>query len=156
MADYVMFLYSSFNTMEEAQDFCSDVFPGHIASNANFVIEGAQNILVIFDSERPRPEIATELYNILTPDFVKFYFLFEMDKLITANIPESMRDFVFNRKIKLDETEDKANVMIIDFKKNNSPKKELNLDEILEKIDKDGVESLTTEERDFLDNFNKN
>ena len=153
-----MFLYVSFETKEETEDFCSRVFPTHLTNNIKFIIEGTENVLVIFDSDKSREELAAEMYLILTPDFIKFYFLFEIDKLITANIPESIKEFIFSHKKKSEKLSDKVDtIMMIDFKKNiKSNKKELNLDEILEKIDQSGVDSLTPEEKNFLDNFKNN
>ena len=149
-----MFLYCLFETPEEAEEFCSNHFPNHLINDAKFIIEGSDNIIVIFDSDKSKSELATEFYSILTPDIIKFYFLYEIDKLITANIPETMKEFIFNHKKKVND--DKGNLLIIDFKKPKFKQNDLNLDEILEKIDQNGVESLTTAEKDFLDNFNKN
>ena len=96
-------------------------------------------------------ELAKELYSFLTPEFVKFYFLFEREKLVTAHIPESMKDFIF----KPVENEE-INIMKVDFyrpKKDETPS--FTLDDILDKIEKMGVDSLTPEEKNFLDNFEK-
>jgi hypothetical protein len=94
-------------------------------------------------------ELAKELFSFLTPEHIKFYFLFEREKLVTAHIPESMKDFIF-KPAELDE----INVMKIDFhrtSKEDPPS--FSLDDILEKIESMGVSSLTPEEKNFLDNF---
>jgi|688.fasta_scaffold874190_2 hypothetical protein len=149
MNTYILFVYGNFEDREDIEFFCSDVFPSESILSVKYIIENNQNIIIIFDSYKEKLELAKELYSFLTPEFVKFYFLFEREKLVTAHIPESMKDFIF----KPVENEE-INIMKVDFyrpKKDETPS--FTLDDILDKIEKMGVSSLTPEEKNFLDNF---
>ncbi len=149
MNTYILFVYGNFEDREDIEFFCSDVFPSESILSVKYIIENNQNIIIIFDSYKEKLELAKELYSFLTPEFVKFYFLFEREKLVTAHIPESMKDFIF----KPVENEE-INIMKVDFyrpKKDEIPS--FTLDDILDKIEKMGVSSLTPEEKNFLDNF---
>jgi hypothetical protein len=149
MNTYILFVYGNFEDREDIEFFCSDVFPSESILSVKYIIENNQNIIIIFDSYKEKLELSKELYSFLTPEFVKFYFLFEREKLVTAHIPESMKDFIF----KPVENEE-INIMKVDFyrpKKDETPS--FTLDDILDKIEKMGVSSLTPEEKNFLDNF---
>ncbi len=149
MNTYILFVYGNFEDREDIEFFCSDVFPSESILSVKYIIENNQNIIIIFDSYKEKLELSKELYSFLTPEFVKFYFLFEREKLVTAHIPESMKDFIF----KPVENEE-INIMKVDFyrpKKDEIPS--FTLDDILDKIEKMGVSSLTPEEKNFLDNF---
>lgn len=149
MNTYILFLYGSFEDREDIEFFCSEVFPSDSIVSVKYIIENNQNIIVIFDSDKEKLELSNELYSFLTPEHIKFYFLFEREKLVTAHIPESMKDFIF-KPVELED----VNVMKIEFQR--GPKEDtpsFSLDDILEKIEKMGVTSLTPEEKNFLDNF---
>jgi hypothetical protein len=149
MNTYILFVYGNFEDREDIEFFCSEVFPSESILSVKYIIENNQNIIIIFDSYKEKLELSKELYSFLTPEFVKFYFLFEREKLVTAHIPESMKDFIF----KPVENEE-INIMKVDFyrpKKDETPS--FTLDDILDKIEKMGVSSLTPEEKNFLDNF---
>lgn len=100
-------------------------------------LEDGNNLILIFESEKSEGELIKDLNDILSIDQVKFYFLFQKEGLITSRPPKNLKDHVFKPKVtKLSEKK-----IIYD------------LDELLEKIDKDGLDSLTPEEKYFLDNF---
>ena len=77
-------------------------------------------------------------------DQVKFYFLFKRDEMISAHLPEKVKEFIFGRV-------DDQYLMV----KYSRPKKTISLDvdQILDKIKTDGIDSLTIEEKKFLDDF---
>lgn len=150
MNTYILFLYGSFEDREDIEFFCSDVFPSESIISIKYIIENNQNIIVIFDSELNKATLANELYQILTPDHVKFYFLFEREMLVTAHIPQSIKDFIFKPL----ESED-INIMKVEFRRERMETPSYSLDDILDKIDQMGVDSLTPEEKNFLDNFEK-
>jgi hypothetical protein len=77
-------------------------------------------------------------------DPVKFYFIFERSSLVTAHLPEQVKDFIFKPL-------PEASSIKIDYIKNTP--EELDLDRVLEKIEETGLDSLTDEEKKFLDNF---
>lgn len=148
MNTYILFLYGSFEDREDIEFFCSEVFPSESIISVKYIIENNQNIIVIFDSELEKVELAKELYQILTPDHVKFYFLFEREMLVTAHIPQSIKDFIFKPLPPED-----VNIMKVEFRRDKEETPSLSLDDILDKIDQMGVDSLTPEEKNFLDNF---
>lgn len=162
MNTYLLFLYGLFDDHEDIEFFCLEILGNSpVVKEVRFVIEDNKNIIVIFESESTRKELSEELYSILTNDIVKFYFLFERESLYSANLPVQMKDFIFKPK------KDHSSLRI-EYEKqakdgktvNNSTKEsehikftESDLDIILEKIEQFGLESLTEDEKKFLDNF---
>ncbi len=144
MKTYLLFIYGMFEDHEDVEYFCMDVI-GDLPciKEVRYVIENFQNIIVIFDSEDDKPDISNELFGALQNDNVKFYFLFERENLITAHIPEEVKDFIYKP--------DKKNIMEVEYKR--PVKENFDLDELLDKIEKQGIDSLTPEEKKFLDNF---
>ena len=69
---------------------------------------------------------------------LNYYFLFEKEGLVSAHLPKSYNDFIFKYRE-------------ITPSVSNTPT--LDLDEILDKIKKQGIKSLTEEEKNYLDNF---
>jgi hypothetical protein len=151
MNTYILFLYGSFEDREDIEFFCSEVFPSESIISVKYIIENNQNIIVIFDSQMEKLELSKELYQILTPDHVKFYFLFEREMLVTAHLPQSVKDFIFKPLPPED-----VNIMKVEFHRQSiDDTPSLSLDDILDKIEQMGVDSLTPEEKNFLDNFEK-
>jgi hypothetical protein len=111
-----------------------------------YVIENNNNIIVIFDSEMEPKNLSTELLTFMINDTIKYYLLYPLDTLITAHLPEKLKDFIFKPQ------EFNVNIKVEYIKPN---KKNYDLDEVLEKIEKSGVDSLTDDEKNFLDNFDK-
>jgi hypothetical protein len=70
--------------------------------------------------------------------------VFEKDSLFTFKLPEDLNDFIFKPVKKTN------NIFNVIIKNDNAAH---NLDDILEKIQKYGVDSLTLEEKTFLDDF---
>ncbi len=144
MKTYLLFIYGMFEDHEDVEYFCMDVINDlPCVTEVRYVIENFQNIIVIFDSEDSKADISNELFGVLQNDNVKFYFLFERENLITAHIPEEVKDFIYKP--------DKKNIMEVEYKR--PVKENFDLDELLDKIEKQGIDSLTPEEKKFLDNF---
>jgi hypothetical protein len=110
------------------------------------VIENSQNIIVIFDSESDYKTLSQDLYTTLTNDNVKFYFIFDRDSLVTAHLPQEVKDFIFKPS---------TDSSMIKIEYNKNPTKKMDLDDLLDKIEQTGIDSLTPEEKNFLDNFAK-
>jgi hypothetical protein len=150
MKTFILFLYGSFETHEDVEYFCFEKFGVSPAVNSvRFVIENEKNIIVIFDSELGRKELSKELHEVLPIDNIKFYFLFERESIYTANLPVQMKDFIFKPK-------DNHTSLKIEYDNNEKNKitiSNLNLDKILDKIELLGIDSLSEEEKNFLDNF---
>jgi hypothetical protein len=136
-----------FEDHEDVEFFCTEVL-GDTKSikSLRYIIENSQNIIVIFDSDTDYFALSKDLFASLTIENVKFYFLIERDTLVTAHLPAQVKDFIFKPQ-----TENSA--MFLDYMKKEKDEPLMDLDEVLDKIEKWGIESLTIEEKNFLDNF---
>jgi hypothetical protein len=147
MKTFILFIFGMFEDHEDVEYFCTDVIADSpVINTVRYVIENSQNIIVIFDSDTDYKTLSTELYSILTNDSVKFYFIFDRDSLVTAHLPQEVKDFIFKPLSKN---------MLIRLDYDTPGKPSMDLDELLEKIEKMGIDSLTPEEKKFLDNFEK-
>jgi hypothetical protein len=146
MKTFILFIFGMFEDHEDVEYFCTEVLADiPVIDSVRYVIENSQNIIVIFDSESDYRTLSTELYVVLDNENVKFYFIFDRESLVTAHVPQQVKDFIFKPKTD-------NNVMKIDYEKPDKSLK-LDLDELLDKIEKSGIASLTPEEKNFLDNF---
>jgi len=146
---YILFIYGFFNEHDEIEDFClNTIGNSSIINEIRYIIEDKQNIIVIFETSTNVNVLSTEIKKILDTEKIKFYFIFEKDTIVTAHIPVLMKNFIFKPK-------KQEKFLLIDFEKNIENEIKLNLDDILEKIEKKGIKSLTSEEKNFLDNFEK-
>jgi len=146
MNTYVLFIFGMFDDHEDIEYFCTDVIgESKVIKSIRFIIENSENIIVIFDSEMEPTEVDRELYTILIDEHIKFYFIFERENMVTAHLPQQIKDLIFTPTI--DNT-----IIRVDYEKNRK-RETLDLDRLLEKIEESGIESLTIEEKNFLDNF---
>jgi len=139
MRTYVLFIYGDFEDHEEITFFIDEIFikiPS--VSELKYILEEGKNLILVFDSDKTHQNLVNDMFNNLNTEHVRYFFMFEKDGLITAKLPMDLRDKVFKPSPKKEE--------------NIQPKK-LDLDEILEKIEKNGIQSLSSEEKNFLDNF---
>jgi hypothetical protein len=147
MKTFILFIFGMFEDHEDIEYFCNEILSESSTINSvRFVIENSQNVIVIFDSDKDYKTISQDLYTLLMNDSVKFYFIFDRDSLVTAHIPQQVKDFIFKPS-------DTSTMIRVDYDKNSSPS--MDLDELLDKIEQMGIESLTPEEKNFLDNFAK-
>lgn len=151
MKTYLLFLFSNFKDHEDVEFFCIDVLGASPkVSKVRFVIEDtSKSIIVIFESTATRKELSEELQNIISMEDVKFYFLFERESIYSANLPVQMKDFMFKpseefTSLRLEYNRDKNT---------EKPSHSMDLDNILEKIEQFGIESLTPDEKKFLDDY---
>lgn len=146
MTTYLIFLYGMFDDYEDIEYFCTEVVGEHpVINNLRFVVENSKNLILILDTEATQEELSKELYEVLVNDNVKFYFVFRRDEVITAHLPEQVKDFLFSK------LEDQY--LRIEYSKPKKEPQSLDLDDVLEKIERDGIDSLTKDEKKFLDNF---
>lgn len=147
MKTFILFIFGMFEDHEDVEFFCTEVL-GDTKSikSLRYIIENSQNIIVIFDSDTEYFELSKDLFESLTIENVKFYFLIERDTLVTAHLPAQVKDFIFKPQ-----TENSA--MFLEYMKKEEDGPLMDLDEVLDKIEKWGIESLTSEEKNFLDNF---
>ena len=133
-----------FEDHEDIEFFCTQVLAeSKVIGSVRFVIENSQNIIVVFDSEFDHKNISNELFGLLINHNIKFYFIFDRENLVTAHLPAEVKDFIFKPV-------SDNNIVRVEYEK-HSPI--LDLDQVLEKIEENGIASLTPEEKKFLDNF---
>jgi hypothetical protein len=147
MKTFILFVFGMFEDHEDIEFFCNEVLGEYQSIHSvRYVIENSQNIIVIFDSDTEYKTLSQELYTLLVNDSVKFYFIFDRDNLVSAHLPQQVKDFIFKP--------DTSNTIIkLDYSRESRPV--MDLDELLDKIEQMGIESLTSEEKNFLDNFEK-
>jgi hypothetical protein len=148
MKTYILFIFGMFEDYEDIEYFCVQV----LSENPNlkylkFIVEREQNIIVFFNSDMNEKELSDELFGFLVNDNIKFYFLFEQESLITANLPKEVKNFML-------QTTAETTLVKVDYEKITSSTN-LDLDQVLDKIKELGISSLTPEEKKFLDNFEK-
>lgn len=141
---YILFLFGSFEDHEDIEFFCNDVFSKSTFLSIKYVIENEKNAIIIFESVREKNDILLELFELIPLENTKFYFLFQREDIISAYIPEKMKDFMF----KLGNNEN-----IDEYEAYDADEELLNLDDILDKIKLFGVDSLTKDEKNYLKNF---
>lgn len=144
MKTYILFIFGMFDDQEDIEYFCTQIIGDNpLFKSVRFIVEREENIIVLFNSDADNETLTKELYGLLINDNIKFYFIFDRDNIITFHLPNEVRDFIFNPNIE--------NLLVkIDYER---PKKPLDLDQVLDKIKEIGVEGLTPEEKNFLDNF---
>lgn len=147
MKTLILFIFGMFDDHEDIEYFCNEILGESPTINSvRYVIENSQNIIVVFDSETDYKTLSQDLYTLLMNDNVKFYFIFDRDSLVTAHLPQQVKDFIFKPS-------GTSTMIRVDYDKNSSPS--MDLDELLDKIEQMGIDSLTPEEKNFLDNFAK-
>jgi hypothetical protein len=144
MNSYILFLYASFEDHEDLEFFCLEHFVQISESGVKYVIESLGNCIIIFDTDKEYSVLKKDLKKTLALEHVKFYFLFEKKSVFMAELPESLSSFIFKPgdTMKFTYSEDVVN-------------QNYDLDEILEKIKNDGIESLSEDEKKFLEQFGK-
>jgi len=145
MGTFILFVFGDFEDHGDIEFFCLEHFSEISEKGVKYVIENEGNCIIIFETEKTKQELHDKLSVLLSIDQIKFYFLFERSSIVSTYLPETLKDFVFKpmseENIKL----------LMEIK----PKPSMDLDEILDKIDQQGVNSLTEEEKKFLDDFGK-
>jgi hypothetical protein len=144
MTTYILFIFGSFEDHEDVEFFCLEIFNNSdLIDSVKYVIENGKNIIVIFESDKDKEKLSNEVKKLLDNDNVTFYFLFERNSIITSHLPGELSKFAYKP---LDE-----NTLV----KVKQPIKnlKLNLNDVLDKIQKYGIDNLTKEERKFLDDF---
>lgn len=153
MKTYLLFLFANFEDHEDIEFFCLEVLGvSPKVAKVRFVIEDtSKSIIVIFESEASRKELSEELHNIISMEDVKFYFLFERESIYSANLPIQMKDFMFKPN-------EEHSSLRLEYNRKDKDKpldENMDLDNILEKIEELGIDSLTPDEKKFLDDYQK-
>ena len=128
MNTYVLFIFGMFDDHEDIEYFCTDVIgESKVIESIRFIIENSENIIVIFDSKMGPTEVDRELYTMLIDEHIKFYFIFQREHMVTAHLPQQIKDLIFTPTI--DNT-----IIRVDYEKNKK-REILDLDRLLEKIE---------------------
>lgn len=145
MNSYILFIYGMFDDIEEIEYYCNEVLLTNPAINGlKFIVENTKNLIIVLDSDLPQDKLTQELHKDLLDQNVKFYFMFRRDQVVSAHLPEQVKKFIF----------EPVKDSFIQITYNRVQKSEsLDLDDLLEKIKKDGIDSLTSEEKKFLDDY---
>lgn len=147
MKTYILFLSGDFNDFEDIEFFCVNVFGDNDAIlNINYLIQNLQNIIIIFDCELEQEKLNTEIAKMLDTESTHYYFLFNKSSITYSYLPEKLKDIIFKHKI---------HDIIVSNGDAQQDIKKYDLNTILEKINKNGISSLTKDEKNYLDNFDK-
>ena len=147
METYILFFSGNFKTRKELELFTAGSFI-KIPSifSIKYIIEKRESLIAIFSSELDDELLKVEISEALKDEPLKFYFLFNIKSIIDQKLPEEILTMIHN-EIPRD------SVFFIEvFAKDDD---DFDIDEILEKIEKNGIESLTKAEKYFLDHFKK-
>ena len=149
MGSYILFIFGAFEDHDDLEFFCLEHFTNVSESGIKFVIESGGNCVIIFDTEKDKQTLIKDVKETLAIEHIKFYLMFEKDKVFFAELPESLSNFIFKpaETEKADPTPVKIKITYLDTN--------YDLDEILDKIQVSGIESLTEGEKKFLDEFGK-
>ncbi len=139
-------MYGNFNDFEDIEFFCLQVLgQSEKISEIKYIIQNLQNIIVIFDTDVDKSTLIIELTDLLNNENVHYYFVIEQKNVFMVSLPDNMSDLIFKPQKKQDVKHKKIT---------KSPKQTFDLNAILEKIHKYGVDSISNEEKKFLDSFN--
>jgi len=131
-----LFVFAEFDDTEDVLFFFNDVLSDiDTISDIRYVIQNEKNIIVIFSSESSIQEIEESFKDLATLEQITYYMMFKLENIVTFILPETIKDIIFKPV------------------KNESIEKKFDLDEILEKISKYGINSITEDEKKFLDDF---
>lgn len=146
MTTYLLFLNGFFKNRKDIEEFSNDFVEGVSTTHSLKVfIENKESIILIFDSDEDVEILRNNINEFLSKNEIKSSFMFKKDGLQMVRLPEEVQEIIFNN----------SPVDSILFLEIMAIEKEYNLDEILDKIEKNGIQSLTKDEKKFLDNFKK-
>ena len=146
MKSYILFIYANFENHEELEYFCMEHFSQVSEAGIKYVIENLGNCIIIFDSEKDKETLTKDLRRTMDIEHIKFYLIFEKESIFWAELPPKLNDFIFKPQ---EPGVDAFKITIQKLDRN------FDLDEILEKIQDSGFDSLTEDEKNFLEGFGK-
>ena len=148
MKTYILFIFTSFSDLEDLEFFCFEHFPQLAIGSLKYVIESNGNCIIIFDSDREKEDLVKALDETLSLESIRFYMVFEKKSIFWSKLPPDLGKFIFKAQPKAPE------MFKVTADMRNSPfGQEFNLDDILEKIQNEGISSLSEDEKKFLDDF---
>jgi hypothetical protein len=158
MNTYLLFINGLFEEPKDLDDFSFNFMQNvQSATSSKFIIENKYNVIVIFDSDKDDEEISVEIKEGLAKEKIRLFFLFNREDLMVATIPQEISSIVF-RDLPEDSSLEINLINKEEFEDDGIPEDnndEDYMDILLEKIDKFGIESLTKNEKKYLENFKK-
>jgi hypothetical protein len=142
LKSYILFLYGEFEDVSDIEFFINEII-SEIASltEIRFVVQNFKSIIVIFNSDNSPKELDDDFSLLVDLEQVSYYMLFNLNNIVSFVIPESLNNIIFKpQKTKINDELNEEN-------------RKFDLDEILEKISKNGINSISEEEKKFLDDF---
>lgn len=140
MNQYILFVYGNFEDHEDVEFFCSEIFTqSEVIESVKYIIENLKNVILIFESSIDQTKLSIEVFNLLDNENIDYYFLFQKSGMVSAHLPNSINEHIFKFKV--------------DDLPNKNEETKMDLDLILDKIKKEGISSLTQDEKKFLDSF---
>jgi hypothetical protein len=142
LKSYILFLYGEFEDVSDIEFFINEII-SEIASltEIRFVVQNFKSIIVIFNSDNSPKELDDDFSLLVELEQVSYYMLFNLNNIVSFVIPDSLNNIIFKpQKTKINDELNEEN-------------KKFDLDEILEKISKNGINSISEEEKKFLDDF---
>lgn len=144
---FILFIFGMFEDTEDIEFYCNEILLENPAvKSLRFIVENSKNLIVILESDKTQKELSKSLHKDLLDQNVKFYFIFRRDEIVSAHIPEQVKKFIYG------EVKEEEKYIMVQYSK-VSKVNSLDLDEVLEKIKNKGIDSLTKDEKKFLDNF---
>lgn len=150
MNSYILFIYGMFDDVQDIEYYCNEVLLKNEAVNSlKFVVENSKNLIIVLDSDKGIDFLTESLHTDLLDQHIKFYFMFRKEETVSANLPEEVKNFIYK-----DTTKDgnEESFMVIQYAKPKQAES-LDLDQVLDKIQTEGIDSLTPDEKKFLDDF---
>jgi len=136
---YIIFLYGSFEDYDDMEFFSMNVLgASDKIDEIKYIVQNLNNLIVILTSSTDVKILMNEITTLLDNENVNFYFVFNKKDLHLFHLPETIKDIIFKP---------------ISFMNVENKKNEYNLDELLDKIKDNGLNSLTQNEKKFLDDF---
>ena len=136
-----------FEDTEDIEFYCNEILLENPAvKSLRFIVENSKNLIVLIESDKTQKELSKSLHKDLLDQNVKFYFIFRRDEIVSAHIPEQVKKFIYG------EVKEEEKYIMVQYSK-ISKVDSLDLDAVLEKIKNKGIDSLTKDEKKFLDNF---
>ena len=145
MTPYILFLFGNFNDFEDIEFYCLQVLgQSEKIDEIKYIIQNLQNIIVIFDSSVDKSTLIIELTDLLNNENVHYYFVVEQKNVFMVSLPDNMSDLIFKPQKKIPNEPKQIS---------NNLNQVFDLNSILEKIHKYGVDSISLAEKKFLDNY---
>lgn len=148
MKTYILFAFINFQNVEDIKYFCYEHFPQFFTGKLQFILISS-GVIILFNSEKTLEEIKEDVDNGMFIDETFFYLLFEHADILHCKLPEQIESVIKSVEFK------NLNTEFFDNTNSEEIFSFYNLDDILEKIKVNGIESLTSGEKNFLENFDK-